>query len=278
MTKILDGKLVKEQLLNDFNKKIFNIKDKLKLVIIRVGEDPSSIIYVNSKRKICEENGILFEEIYFNENVKESVLINKIKDLNNNKTITSILVQLPLPKHIDSIKVINTINYKKDVDGLTNVNIGKLINNEEAIKPCTGKGIISLLKFYKIPLKGKNIVIINRSKLVGKPLIPLLLKENATITVCHSKTKNLSFHTKNADIIIVAVGKPNFIKKNMVNKNSIIIDVGISKYQNKTVGDVSEEVKNYVYAISPVPGGVGVMTVMSVLENIFECYKLEKKS
>lgn len=278
MKKILEAIKVKEHLLKSFNNEIKNIKDKLKLVVIRVGEDNSSKIYVNSKRKICEENGILFEEIHFNETVKEQTLINQIRKLNDDKTVTSILVQLPLPNHIDSIKVINTINYKKDVDGLTNVNIGKLINNETAIEPCTGKGIISLLKYYKISLKGKSVVIINRSKLVGKPLIPLLLKENATITVCHSKTRNLSFHTKNADIIIVAVGKPNFLKKDMVNKDSIIIDVGISKYHNKTVGDVNEEVKNYVKCISPVPGGVGVMTVMSVLENILECYKLQKKS
>lgn len=275
MKKLLEGKIVRENILLDLNKKINKLPKKLKLVIIRVGENPSSKIYVNSKRKLCEENNILFEEVHYDKDVQEKTVIEKIKELNSDNSVTSILVQLPLPKHIDEIKVINTINYKKDVDGLTNVNIGKLISNENGIKACTGKGIISLLKYYDISLKGKNVVIVNRSKLVGKPLIPLLLKEDATITVCHSKTKNLSFHTKNADILIVAVGIPNFIKKDMINNNTIIIDVGINKVNDKTVGDVSKEVFDYVDIISPVPGGVGIMTVVSVLENILECYYLQ---
>lgn len=276
MEKLLEGKTVKEHLLNNYKKEIDSIKEKLKLVVIRVGENPSSIIYINSKRKICEENGILFEEVHYNDDVSEEQLINKIKNLNEDKSITSILVQLPLPHYINSVKVINSINYKKDVDGLTNVNIGKLMNNESAIEGCTAKGIINLLKFYNIELNGKNVTIINRSKLVGKPLIPLLLKENATITICHSKTKNLSFHTKNADIIIVAVGIPNFLTKDMINDKQVIIDVGINKVNDKTVGDSSKEIYDIVKCISPVPGGVGIMTVSSVALNILECYKLQK--
>lgn len=275
MKKILEARTLKEKILIDLKKEVSFLDKKLKLSVIRVGENPSSIIFINSKRKACIEVGIDFEELIFSENITEEELILKINELNNDNNITSILVQLPLPEHINSSKVINSIDYRKDVDGLTNANIGKQMNNENGIEACTAKGIINLLKYYNIEIEGKNVVIINRSKLIGRPLIPLMLKENATLTICHSKTKNLSFHTKNADIIIVAVGKPNFLTKEMVNKNSIVIDVGINKLDGKTVGDVNAEVIEYVDYISPVPGGVGLMTVSSVVLNVMNCYKLQ---
>lgn len=275
MKKILEARTLKEKILSDVKKEVSFLDKKLKLSVIRVGENPSSIIFINSKRKACEEVGIEFEELIFDENITEENLISKINELNNDENVTSILVQLPLPEHINAAKVINTIDYKKDVDGLTNANIGKQMNNENGIEACTAKGIINLLKYYDIEIEGKNVVIINRSKLIGRPLIPLLLKENATLTICHSKTKNLNFHTKNADIIIIAVGKPNFLTKEMVNENSVVIDVGINKFNGKTVGDVSPEVIEYVDYISPVPGGVGLMTVSSVVLNVLNCYKLQ---
>ncbi|MBQ3142436.1 MAG: bifunctional 5,10-methylenetetrahydrofolate dehydrogenase/5,10-methenyltetrahydrofolate cyclohydrolase [Bacilli bacterium] len=277
MTNILDAKIVRDKLLNEYKEKIKNIEKKLKLVVIRVGDNPSSIIYVNSKRKVCEDIGILFEEIYFNENTKENELIEKLEILNKDANVTSILVQLPLPNHINPSNVINKIDYKKDVDGLTFINIGKLLSGEDAIEACTAKGIISLLEFYNISLESKNITIINRSTLIGKPLIPLLLNRNATVTVCHSKTKNLSHHTKNADIIIVAVGKKDFLTKDMVSENVVVIDVGINKVDGKIYGDAHKDLIGYVDSISPVPGGVGLMTVCSVAQNVYNCYKLQSK-
>lgn len=277
MTNILDAKIVRDKLLNEYKEKIKNIEKKLKLVVIRVGDNPSSIIYVNSKRKVCEDIGILFEEIYFNENTKENELIEKLEILNKDVNVTSILVQLPLPNHINPSNVINKIDYKKDVDGLTFINIGKLLSGEDAIEACTAKGIISLLEFYNISLESKNITIINRSTLIGKPLIPLLLNRNATVTVCHSKTKNLSHHTKNADIIIVAVGKKDFLTKDMVSENVVVIDVGINKVDGKIYGDAHKDLIGYVDSISPVPGGVGLMTVCSVAQNVYNCYKLQSK-
>lgn len=277
MTNILDAKIVRDKLLNEYKEKIKNIEKKLKLVVIRVGDNPSSIIYVNSKRKVCEDIGILFEEIYFNENTKENELIEKLEILNKDANVTSILVQLPLPNHINPSNVINKIDYKKDVDGLTFINIGKLLSGEDAIEACTAKGIISLLEFYNISLESKNITIINRSTLIGKPLIPLLLNRNATVTVCHSKTKNLSHHTKKADIIIVAVGKKDFLTKDMVSENVVVIDVGINKVDGKIYGDAHKDLIGYVDSISPVPGGVGLMTVCSVAQNVYNCYKLQSK-
>ncbi len=275
MDKIINGKRCSEKIRNNLLKEISTLNCKLKLSVIRVGNDSSSIIYINNKRKACNEVGIDFEEVYFEENTTEEIIINKIKELNNDNNITSILVQLPLPKHINENNIINSINYRKDVDGLTTVNLGKLNNNEKCIVPCTAKGIMMLFDEYKINLESKNVVLIGRSKLVGKPLIPLLLKKNATVSICHSKTNNLIDYTKKADIIICAVGKVNFINSDMIKNNSIIIDVGINKIDGKLYGDVNfNNVYDKVKLITPVPGGVGVMTVTSVISNVLDCYKL----
>ncbi len=275
MDKIIDGKKCSEKIKNNLKKEIKVLKYKLKLSVIRVGNDSASIIYINNKRKACNEVGIDFEEVYFEESTEEKVIINKINELNNDNKITGILVQLPLPKHLNEDNIINSIDYRKDVDGLTTVNIGRLNNYERCIIPCTAKGIMMLFDEYKINLEGKNIVLIGRSKLVGKPLIPLLLGRNATVSLCHSKTNNLEEYTKNADIIICAVGKVNFIKKDMIKDNSIIIDVGINKIDGKLYGDVDfNDVYDKVKLITPVPGGVGVMTVTCVISNVIDCYKL----
>ncbi len=274
---LIDGRKCAEYLKKNIFEKINSIKGKLKLVVIRVGNEASSIIYINNKKKACNEAKIDFEEIVFNSDIEETQLISKIKELNNDDSVTSILVQLPIPNHLNKHKIINTIDYKKDVDGLTDINKIKLINNEKCIIPCTARGIMKLFNFYNVSLEGKNVVLIGRSELVGKPLFNLLLKENATVTVCHSKTENLKLHTLNADIIICAVGKPNFIKNDMIKDESIIIDVGINRVNDKICGDVDfDDVKSKVSYISPVPGGVGLMTVASVLNNIIECYKLSQ--
>lgn len=275
--KIINGKDCSRIVRETLKEQIKKINENLKLVVIRVGNDEASKIYVKSKGKACNEVGIDFDEITFRDDVSEEVLIDKINELNNDDEVTSILVQLPLPNHLDSHKILNTINYKKDVDGLTTINIGKLNNNEEAIIPCTAAGVIELLKFSNTTLEGKNVVIVGRSNLVGKPLIPLLLQENATVSICHSKTPNLSEYTKKADIIICAVGKPNIINQDMIKENSIIIDVGINRLDGTICGDVNyDDVISKVSKITPVPGGVGPMTVTNLLVNILKCYEFQK--
>jgi len=277
MTKILSGKecslFYKEQL----KKEIEKIEKKLKLVVVRIGNDEASKIYVNSKKKACLEIGIDCEEIHFDETVTNDIVIDKINELNNNQDVTSILVQLPIPKRLDVNKIINTIDYKKDVDGLTTTNIGKLNNNEKGIVPATPNGIMKMLEYYNIDLEGKHVVVVGRSNLVGKPLISLLLNKNATVTVCHSKTNSLHNFTRNADILISAVGKKGLITCDMVKDDVIIIDVGINRVDGKIYGDVDfENVSPISSAITPVPGGVGVMTVTSLLMNILECYNFQQ--
>ena len=274
---VMSGKDCSNYIKEEIKKELDNINDKLKLVVIRVGEDAASKVYINSKKKACESFDIDFEEIVYSDNITDDILIGKINELNNDKTITGILLQLPIPNHLNKDKIINTIDYKKDVDGLTIINIGKLNNNEKAIIPCTALGIINMLKYYEVNLEGSNVVIVGRSNLVGKPLIPLLLKNNATVTICHSKTKDLKSHFINADIIICAVGKKHLITKDMIKPGQVIIDVGINRIDGKLYGDVDfDNVKDVASKITPVPGGVGVMTVTSLISNIIECYKLQK--
>lgn len=269
--KIINGKECSRIIREELKQKIRDLNNKLKLVVIRVGNDEASKIYVKSKEKACLEVGIDFNEIHFRDDVCEDVLIDKINELNNDLEVSGILVQLPLPNHLDTHKILNTIDYKKDVDGLTTINIGKLNNNEEAIIPCTARGVIDLLKYSNTDLEGKNVVIVGRSNLVGKPLISLLLKQNATVSVCHSKTANLKDYTKNSDVIICAVGHPNLITKDMIKEDCIIIDVGINRIDNKICGDVDyDNVINIVSKITPVPGGVGPMTIAMLMNNCVE--------
>lgn len=279
MDKIMSGKECSTYIKEKLKKEISNINQKLKLAVIRIGEYEASKIYVNGKRKACEEVGIELIEIHFDETVTTEEVNKKILELNNNKEITAILMQLPIPNHLDKDFLINQIDYKKDVDGLSIINVGRLNCGLNSIIPGTPKGIIELLKYNNITLNGKHVVVIGRSNLVGKPLISLLLKENATVTICHSKTKDLKFYTEKADILISAVGKKQFITSDMVKENSIVIDVGITRESNskKIYGDVDfDNVMKKVDKITPVPGGVGVMTVTSLLSNVLECYRLQK--
>ncbi len=274
MYEILSGKEASFSIRNKLKLKVSNLN--LKLVVIKIGEDISSEIYIKNKKKACEEVGIKFEKIIFNSTVKEKEVINKIKELNFDNSVTGIMLHLPISNHLDSRKIIDTIDFNKDVDGLTTKNIGKLFNEGDAIIPCTAKGILSLLKYYNISLNDKNVCIIGRSNLVGKPLANIFTSLDATVSLCHSKTRDLESYTKKADIIISAVGKAQFLKKEMVKENSIIIDVGINMIDGKICGDVDfDSVKEKVSYITPVPGGVGIMTVTSLLENIYECYKMQ---
>ncbi|MFI3301443.1 MAG: bifunctional 5,10-methylenetetrahydrofolate dehydrogenase/5,10-methenyltetrahydrofolate cyclohydrolase [Candidatus Gastranaerophilales bacterium] len=275
MTTIIDGKALRDRLLDELKIKIDTFKTKPTLVVILVGNDPASQIYVNNKKKTAEKLGINSEIIQYQEDVLEDVLLDKINDLNNNVEVTGILVQLPLPKHINKSKVINAILPSKDVDGFTPENFGKLFAGEKPyVYPCTPKGILLLLDEYNINLQGKHAVIIGRSNIVGKPLIQMLLARDATVTTCHSKTTNLEKITKTADILISAVGE-KIIHKNMIKKNCIIIDVGIFKDENgKTTGDVYfEKVAKHTSFITPTPGGVGPMTIASLMLNTVELFE-----
>lgn len=277
MDKIMGGKICSTFIREKISEQIENINDKLKLVVIRIGEDSASKVYVNSKRKACEELNIDFEEIIYDDNIDEDTVINKIKELNNSKNVTGILLQLPIPKHLNKDKIINTIDYRKDVDGLTTINIGKLNNNEDSIIPCTALGVIKMLEYYNYNLEGRHVVIVGRSNLVGKPLISLLLRKNATVTICHSKTENLGKITKEADVLICAVGKKALINEEMVKDDAVVIDVGINRENNKLYGDVDfDNVIDKASLITPVPGGVGVMTITCLLQNILKCYEIQK--
>lgn len=276
MNKLLDGKKISFELKKQLEKEIIDLKDQLTLVDISVGFDEATKVYVKQKEKMALSLGFNFYNLHFNE-INEDELIKEIEKMNKNKKITGIIVQLPLPSYLDKDKIINSIDPLKDVDGLTNYNLLKLVKNEESLVPCTPKGIITLLDYYNIDVINKNIVIIGRSYLVGLPLFHLLLNKNATVTLCHSKTNNLKEYTKKADILIVCVGKKDLITLDMMKKDSIIIDVGINRVDGKLYGDVSNECIKKCSLITPVPGGVGPMTVISLMENILIAYKLQQK-
>ena len=275
---IIDGKKEAEVLREEIKKEIISIKNKTNkspaLTVILVGDFAPSQIYVKNKEKISKEVGINSNVIKYPKDVSEEEILKKIKELNNDKNVSGILVQLPLPDQISKEKVINLIDPLKDVDGFSPINAGNLASGYNAIVPCTPLGCLLLLKKVEKNLSGKHAVIIGRSNLNGKPLAQLLLRENCTVTITHSKTKNLKEECLKADILIAAVGVANLVKKDWVKSGSVIIDVGINKQGDKIVGDVNfEEVKDKVKAITPVPGGVGPMTIACLLKNTLECFK-----
>ncbi|MDR2972374.1 MAG: bifunctional 5,10-methylenetetrahydrofolate dehydrogenase/5,10-methenyltetrahydrofolate cyclohydrolase [Bacteroidales bacterium] len=249
-----------------------------KLCIILVGDDPVSISYVQNKKKSCNEIGILCDLSILPYSTTQDELLALIETLNNHVDVDGILVQLPLPKHIDQTVVLQAIDYKKDVDGLHPMNVGLLNISPDAIIPCTPKGILSLLKAEDIPITGKHCVIIGRSNLVGKPMAQLMLRENASVTVCHSKTKDLACLTQQGEILIIAIGHRQLVNADMLKEGAVVVDVGINNVDGKLVGDIynSIDVTNIekkAAAITPVPGGVGPMTIASLLENVVEVYK-----
>ena len=275
---IIDGKKEAALLREEIKKEISSIKAKHNktpgLSVILIGNFAPSLIYVNNKEKNSRDVGINSEVIRYSESVSEKEVLNKIDELNKNESVSGILVQLPLPDQINKEKIINAIHPKKDVDGFHPINVGNLSSGYKAIVPCTPFGCLLLIKKIEKNLSGKHAVIIGRSNLNGKPMAQLLLKENCTVTIVHSKTKNLKDECQKADVLVAAVGVANLVKGNWVKKDSIIIDVGINKVGDKIVGDVQfDEVKDKVKAITPVPGGVGPMTIACLLKNTLECFK-----
>jgi len=271
---ILDGKKVAQEIQKELSSKVEELKGKgitPGLAVIRVGEDPSSLIYVRNKKRKAEEVGIHFEEHTLKENTSQDELIELIARLNSDSRIEGIVLQLPLPDHLDEKRILEKISPDKDVDGFHPLNMGRLLKGEPSFIPATPRGIVELLDRYKIPLEGKRAVVVGRSDIVGKPLAFLLLARNATVTICHSKTKDLSLITREGDILVAALGKPGFIKEKMVKEGSVIIDVGINRVGNKIVGDVDfEKVKEKASHITPVPGGVGPMTIVILLSNVIK--------
>lgn len=270
----IDGKIISTKIKEELKAEIKTYMIKPCLAVIQIGNDEASNVYISAKQKACSEVGIYLKHIKFDENSREIEIINKIIELNNDEYVHGILLQLPIPEKFNEEKLINYISRNKDVDGLTDINVGKLINNKKCLVSCTPQGIIKLLEESGVSIPGKNVVIVGRSKLVGKPLISLFLNNDATVTVCHSKTNNLKEFTKNADILVVAVGKKHLITEDMVKKDSVVIDVGINRIDGKLYGDVDyENVKNKISLITPVPGGVGPMTVAMLLCNVNTVYK-----
>jgi len=276
---IIDGKALSEKILKEIEQEHSELEKKVErkagLAVIIVGENPASQIYVRNKIRACEKVGFHSETIRLDENITEENLLLEIEKLNNNSNIDGILVQLPIPKHIDGLKIINAISAKKDVDGFHTTNIGKMmIGDETGFLPCTPAGVIQMFEEYNINLEGKDVLVIGQSNIVGKPMTLLLIKKRATVQVCNSKTKNLSEKLQKADVVVAAAGSPKLIKAIDVKEGVVIIDVGINRVDGKLCGDVDfEEVSKKTSFITPVPGGVGPMTIAMLIKNTFKSYK-----
>ncbi len=274
---IIDGKALAKNVRENLKKDVDELKKKgivPRLAVILVGEDKASQIYVKNKSKACIEVGVEYEEILLDENTSREKLLNIIDDLNKREDITGILLQSPIPKHLDINEAFRKISPDKDVDGFNPVSIGKLCLNQDTFVSCTPYGIMKMFEAYNVDLDGKDAVIIGRSNIVGKPMALSMLNKNATVTICHSKTKNLKEITKKADILVAAVGKKHFVTADMVKEGAVVIDVGINRTEEGLFGDVDfENVKEKASLITPVPGGVGPMTVAMLINNVVKCAK-----
>lgn len=278
----INGKELAKKIRRNLKEEVISLKQKgihPKLAVILVGNDPASKVYVKNKNKACEDVGIEYEEFLLDEKISNEELLSLIDELNERKDINGILLQSPIPKHLNIDEAFERINYKKDVDGFNPVNVGKLVLGKDTFISCTPYGIMQMLKEYNINTQGANAVIIGRSNIVGKPMSQCLLNNNATITICHSKTKNLSEITKTADILVAAIGLPKFVKADMVKQGATVIDVGINRNEDgKLVGDVDyENVKEKASYITPVPGGVGPMTIAMLMNNVVKAAKDQNK-
>ena len=272
---LIDGKKLAKEIRENLKLKCYELKKEginPKLAVIMVGEDKASKVYVKNKSKACNEIGIEFEEFILDENIEQKDLMELIQKLNNDKTVNGILLQSPIPRHLDINEAFKKIAPEKDVDGFNPVNVGKLSLNQDTFVSCTPYGIMKMFEAYNINLEGKDVVIVGRSNIVGKPLIQCCLNKNATVTVCHSKTKDLKEHTKNADIVIAAIGKSKFVTEDMIKKDAVVIDVGINRGEDgKLTGDVDfENVSKKASFITPVPGGVGPMTIAMLMNNVIK--------
>lgn len=274
---ILDGKRIKEEKLEDIKKEIDSLDRRPGIAVIQVGNNEASNVYIKNKENTAKKLGCEFTHIKFKEDVTEDEILTKIDELNDDKNIDGVLIQMPIPKHLNTSLIQNRVNPNKDIDGLTDLNAGLLVHNKMCHVPCTPKGILEMVNYYNIELKGKHVVVVGRSELVGKPLINLMLNNNATVTVCHSYTSNLKSITSLADILIVAIGKERMITSDMVKDGAVVIDVGINRVDGKLYGDVDfENVKDKCSYITPVPGGVGQTTVLSLYQNLLKAYRLNK--
>lgn len=279
---IIDGKIIAESIKKELKKEVIKLQNKgitPGLAVIMAGNDKASEIYVSKKEKICEEIGIYSEKYLLSENISQSELENLIETLNKKAIINGILVQLPLPKNVDEFAINSKIIPIKDVDVLNPLNIGKMMLNKTKLFPCTPAGIMEILKYHDISVSGKNCVVIGRSNIVGKPIAALLMRKNGTVTICHSKTKNLKEHCKNADLIVCSVGKPKFLTSDMIKSGAVVIDVGINRNESgKLCGDVEfESIKHKASYITPVPGGVGPMTIVMLAKNTILSAKIQNK-
>ncbi len=279
---ILDGKAISTAIKKEIAGEIksLNIKSVIQpgLAVIQVGDNPASTIYVRNKKKACDAAGIKSYEHHLNENVSEEELLKLINQFNESADIHGILVQLPLPSHIREHVVLEAISPDKDVDGFHPYNVGKLMVGKGSLLPCTPAGIIELLERSKVKIEGKKAVILGRSNIVGKPLAIMLLQKNATVTICHSKTKNLQDITKRADILVAAIGSPEFVKEDMVKEGAVVIDVGINRVGKNLVGDVCfDKVSIKASQITPVPGGIGPMTIALLMKNTLTAFKSQMK-
>lgn len=277
MSVIIDGKELNLKVQEQIKSEIKNCMIRPSVAVIQVGDNPASNSYIKNKEKSCNGVGIYFRLYKFEDGTPELTIINKIKELNNDEYVNGILIQLPLPPQYNEKRLVNTISNAKDVDGLTDINTGRFVNGKKTLIPCTALAVMRILEEENISLLGKHVVIIGRSKLVGKPLATLMLNNDATVTTCHSKTANLEEFTRMADIVVAACGVPKLLKADMIKEGAVVIDVGINRVNGKLVGDVDfEEVSKKASYITPVPGGVGPMTVAMLLENIVLCYNSKK--
>lgn len=272
---LMNGQELKKKKLQQLKEKVQKLDTIPGLCVINVNTNLESEIYTRNKKALATSLGYHFENSILCGDINEELLIQTIKNFNNDDRIDGIIIDMPLPEHLDIKKVLNSIDSSKDIDGVTYNNIGKLVSKEPCLIPSTPKAIIDLLDYYNIPLRGENVVIIGRSLIVGKPIAHILINRDATITLCHSKTLNLEYYTRNADIIIVAVGKKDFLKSNMISSGAVVIDVGINSINDKIYGDVDfNDVSKKVGYITPVPGGIGPLTVYELMENTYNAHVL----
>lgn len=278
---ILNGRKTARELEAILKEKVIKLKETYKqvpkLVVVLVGDNPASLSYVKSKEKASARVGITGEIIHLEKTITEKQLLKEIDKLNKDKSVDGFIIQLPLPKHIDEDTIVNAVDPKKDVDGMTLLNAGKLTNRQSGLVPATPKGVMMLLEHYNIDVKGMHAVVVGRSNIVGSPMAKLLTNANATVTLTHRHTKDLASHTKQADLLVVATGVVNIITKDMVKDGVIVIDVGINRVNGKLVGDVDfENVKEKASYITPVPGGVGPMTISALIHNVIDAFLVNK--
>lgn len=273
MSIVIDGNSISNKIQDKIKVDIKNCMIRPSVAVIQIGENEAGNYFTSAKEKVCSHVGVYFRLYKFEEGTPELTIINKIKELNNDEYVNGIMIQLPLPVQYNEKRLLNTISNGKDVEGMTDINTGRFVNGKKSLIPCTAQAVVRLLEENDIEIAGKNVVVVGRSKIVGKPLANLLLMKDATVTICHSKTENLSEFTRRADIVVMACGVPNLLKEDMIKEDAVVIDVGVNILGDKVCGDVDfDNVSKKASYITPVPGGVGPVTIAMLLENITLCY------